>query len=194
MASMRVTIRCKCGRLQASVTSLALSPFLNSGDLPFPWSYDKSTVTRYNRACTPNAQPRGKGDTLKPVPLLDLRAQFAPLRDEIDSAIREIVEAQAFVLGPTVEKLEQEVARYVGAKHAVGCASGTDALILSLAAAGVGEGDEVLTSPFSFFSSASCAYKVGARPAFADIDSDGDQDLFLGISYGIIVYYENTEY
>ena len=109
---------------------------------------------------------------MKPVPLLDLRAQFSPLRDEIDKAIREVVEAQAFVLGPTVERLEQDVAGYVGAKHAVGCASGTDALILSLAAAGVGEGDEVLTSPFSFFSSASCAYKVGARPAFADIDPE----------------------
>jgi dTDP-4-amino-4,6-dideoxygalactose transaminase len=104
------------------------------------------------------------------VPLLDLKAQFAPLREEINQAIQEVVEAQAFVLGPTVERLEKEVADYVGSDHAVGCASGTDALILSLAAAGVGEGDQVLTSPFSFFSSASCAYKVGARPAFADID------------------------
>lgn len=108
---------------------------------------------------------------MRPVPLLDLRLQFSPLRDEIDEAIREIVEAQAFVLGPTVERLEQDVASYVGAKHAIGCASGTDALILSLAAAGIGEGDEVLTSPFTFFSSASSAYKVGARPAFADIDA-----------------------
>lgn len=106
------------------------------------------------------------------VPLLDLKAQFAPLRDEIDEAMREIVEAQAFILGATVERFEKDVAEFVDAPHAVGCASGTDALILSLAALGLGPGDEVLTSPFSFFSSASCAYKVGARPAFADIDPD----------------------
>ena len=89
---------------------------------------------------------------MDPVPLLDLKAQFAPLREEIGRAVNEVVEAQAFILGPPVERLEEEVARYVGAEHAVGCASGTDALILSLAALGVGPGDEVLTSPFSFFS------------------------------------------
>jgi len=107
---------------------------------------------------------------VKPVPLLDLKAQFVPLREEINRAIQQVVEAQAFVLGQTVEEFEREVAEYVGARHAIGCASGTDALILSLAALGVGPGDEVLTSPFSFFSTASCAYKVGARPVFADID------------------------
>jgi len=105
-----------------------------------------------------------------PVPLLDLKAQFVPLREEINRAVNEIVEAQAFILGQPVQLLEEEVARFVGSTQAVGCASGTDALILALAALGVGPGDEVLTSPFSFFSSASCAYKVGARPAFADID------------------------
>jgi dTDP-4-amino-4,6-dideoxygalactose transaminase len=109
---------------------------------------------------------------VKPVPLLDLKAQFAPLREEITAAVTEVMEAQAFVLGPAVEKLEGEIAGYVGAGHAIGCASGTDALILSLAALGIGPGDEVLTSPFSFFSSASCASKVGARPAFADIDPE----------------------
>jgi dTDP-4-amino-4,6-dideoxygalactose transaminase len=104
------------------------------------------------------------------VPLLDLKAQFAPLRRQIEEAIAEVVESQAFILGEQVERLEIEVARYTGARYAVGCASGTDALILALASLGVGPGDEVLTSPFSFFSSASCAYKVGARTAFADID------------------------
>jgi dTDP-4-amino-4,6-dideoxygalactose transaminase len=104
------------------------------------------------------------------VPLLDLKAQFAPLRRQIEEAIGEVVESQAFILGEQVERLEIEVARYTGARYAVGCASGTDALILALASLGVGRGDEVLTSPFSFFSTASCAYKVGARPAFADID------------------------
>jgi hypothetical protein len=103
---------------------------------------------------------------------LDLKAQYAPLREEITRAVTEVMEAQAFVLGPVVEELEREVAAHVGAGHAIGCASGTDALILSLAALGIGPGDEVLTSPFSFFSSASCASKVGARPAFADIDPE----------------------
>ena len=104
------------------------------------------------------------------IPLLDLKAQFAPLRDEILGAIREVVEAQAFVLGPTVEAFEADLTAYTGARHAVGCASGTDALILGLAAVGAGDGTEVVTSPFSFFSTASCAYKTGARPRFVDID------------------------
>jgi dTDP-4-amino-4,6-dideoxygalactose transaminase len=106
------------------------------------------------------------------VPLLDLKLQYATLEDDLDRAVREVVRSQAFVLGPGVERFEQDVARYVRAEHAVGCASGTDALILSLAALGVGPGDEMLTSPFSFFASASCAYKVGARPRFADIVPD----------------------
>ena len=106
------------------------------------------------------------------VPLLDLKLQYASLRQEIDDAIREVVEAQGFVLGPVVERFEQALAAYVGAEHAIGCASGTDALILSLAALGIGPGDEVLTTPFSFFATASCAYKVGARPAFVDIDPE----------------------
>ena len=84
--------------------------------------------------------------------------------------IREVVESQHFILGPVVERFEQELAEHTGADHAIGCASGTDALILALAALGLGSGDQVLTSPFSFFASASCAYKVGARPLFADID------------------------
>jgi dTDP-4-amino-4,6-dideoxygalactose transaminase len=105
------------------------------------------------------------------IPLLDLKAQFAPLRDEIAAAVEEVVSSQGFILGPTVEAFERELADYTGAKHAVGCASGTDALILSLAACGVGDGDDVLTTPFSFFSTASCAYKVGARPRFVDIDA-----------------------
>ena len=106
------------------------------------------------------------------VPLLDLKAQYATLKQQIDDAVREVIEAQAFVLGPVVERFENELASHVGAPYAIGCASGTDALILSLAALNLGPGDEVLTSPFSFFSSASCAYKVGARPRFADIDSE----------------------
>jgi len=107
---------------------------------------------------------------MKPVPLLDLKAQFAPLRDRINEAVQRVIDSQYFILGPDVEALEKDVAQYTGARFAIGCASGTDALILSLAAVDVGVGDEVLTTPFSFFSTASCAYKVGARPAFVDID------------------------
>ena len=107
---------------------------------------------------------------MEAIPLLDLTPQFESLRGEITEAIREVVESQHFILGPVVERFEQELAEHTGADHAIGCASGTDALILALAALDLGSGDQVLTSPFSFFSSASCAYKVGARPLFADID------------------------
>jgi dTDP-4-amino-4,6-dideoxygalactose transaminase len=109
---------------------------------------------------------------VEPVPLLDLKAQLAPLREEIYEAIHRVVESQTFILGGEVERFEAEVARHVGTAHAIGCASGTDALILSLAARGIGAGDEVITSPFSFFSTGSCAYKVGARPRFVDIDPE----------------------
>ena len=107
---------------------------------------------------------------MQPVPLLDLKLQYASIRDEIDQAMAGVVATQGFVLGPVVESFENAIARHVGSDHAVGCASGTDALILALAALDLGPGDEVLTSPFSFFASASCAYRVGARPRFADID------------------------
>ncbi|MDH3626637.1 MAG: DegT/DnrJ/EryC1/StrS family aminotransferase [Acidobacteriota bacterium] len=106
------------------------------------------------------------------VPLLDLKAQFAPIADEIRDAIDRVVRSQIFVLGEEVSSLEDEVAAYTGATHAIGCASGTDALILALAGLDIGPGDRVLTTPFSFFATASCAYKVGARPSFADIDPE----------------------
>ena len=109
---------------------------------------------------------------MEPVPLLDLKRQYEGIRVEVEGALAEVVASQAFVLGPVVERFERQVAAYTGSRHAIGCASGSDALILSLAALGVGPGDEVLTSPFSFFASASCAYKVGARPRFADIDPE----------------------
>lgn len=104
------------------------------------------------------------------VPLLDLKAQFVGLRDETYDAIRKVVDAQAFILGETVAAFERDLAAYVGTTHAVGCASGTDALILALAALEIAAGDEVVTVPFTFFSTASCVYKVGARPRFVDID------------------------
>ena len=105
-----------------------------------------------------------------PIPLLDLKAQFEELRSGTYEAIQRVVDSQAFILGETVAAFERDLATYTGSRNAVGCASGTDALILALAALDVGPGDEVVTVPFTFFSTASCAYKVGARPRFVDID------------------------
>ena len=107
---------------------------------------------------------------MKPVPLLDLKPQFATIREEIDLAVRRVVDAQAFILGSEVAEFEKEIAAYVGVTHAIGCASGTDALVLSLAALSVRAGDEIVTTPFSFFASASCAALLGATPVFVDID------------------------
>lgn len=104
------------------------------------------------------------------VPLLDLTEQYSTIAEPIADAIREIVESQRFILGAPVERLESEIAAYLGVGHAVGCASGTDALLLSLRAFDVGAGDEVVTSPFTFFATAGAIHNVGARPVFADID------------------------
>lgn len=102
--------------------------------------------------------------------MLDLHRQYAPLRAEIREAIERVVASHQFILGPEVEALEREVAAFCGAKEAVGCASGTDALWLVLAAAGVQPGDLVITTPFSFFASASAIARAGARPVLLDID------------------------
>jgi dTDP-4-amino-4,6-dideoxygalactose transaminase len=105
-----------------------------------------------------------------PVPLLDLKAQHATIRDEVVAAMMRVVDDQAFILGDPVEKLEREVAELSNTKHAIGCANGTDALLLALRALGVGAGDEVITTPFTFFATAGAIHNVGARPVFADID------------------------
>jgi len=101
---------------------------------------------------------------------LDLRAQFTTIRDEVMQAVSQVFESQYFILGPEVKFLEDEVAAKLGSKFAVGCASGTDALILSLLAAGIGQGDEVVTTPFSFIATAGSIAYVGAKPVFVDID------------------------
>ncbi|MGB2630270.1 MAG: DegT/DnrJ/EryC1/StrS family aminotransferase [Candidatus Omnitrophota bacterium] len=106
------------------------------------------------------------------IPLLDLTAQYKSIKDEIDEALDRVVTSQHFILGGEVEAFEKEVAGYAGTKYAIGVASGTDALTLSLRACGIGEGDEVITSPFTFFATAESISQVGARPVFADIDPE----------------------
>jgi dTDP-4-amino-4,6-dideoxygalactose transaminase len=105
------------------------------------------------------------------VPLLDLRRQYDVIRDEVLAAITRVCDSQGYILGPEVEALEREIALLTGASSAVGCASGTEALWLALVAAGVKPGDSVITTPFSFFASASAIVRAGATPIFVDVDS-----------------------
>ena len=105
-----------------------------------------------------------------PVPLLDLKAQHATIRDDVVAAAMAVIDAQAFILGDPVGELECDVAGLSHTKYAVGCANGTDAILLALRALGVGRDDEVITTPFTFFATAGAIHNVGARPVFVDID------------------------
>ena len=104
------------------------------------------------------------------VKLLDLRGQYSQLREEIRPVLDEVCDNQDFILGPRVEKFEKNLAAYCGTKHAIGVSSGTDALLCSLMALGIGAGDEVICPPFTFFATAGCIARTGANPVFVDVD------------------------
>jgi dTDP-4-amino-4,6-dideoxygalactose transaminase len=105
------------------------------------------------------------------IPLVDVRAQYAPLLDELKERIAEVLDSGLFILGPNVQAFEEEAAAYLGVRHAIGVANGTDALVLALDAMGVGEGDEVICPAFTFYATAEAIIRRGARPVFADIES-----------------------
>lgn len=106
------------------------------------------------------------------VPLLDIAAQHTPLRAELDAAISRVMDSTAFILGHEANQLEAEIAAYSNCKHGIACASGSDALLLALMALDIKAGDEVITTPYTFFATASAITRLGARPRFVDIDPD----------------------
>ncbi|HMF95132.1 MAG TPA: DegT/DnrJ/EryC1/StrS family aminotransferase [Vicinamibacterales bacterium] len=105
-----------------------------------------------------------------PVPLLDLNAQYRPLREAILAAITRVCDSQRFIMGPEIDALEHELASQLGIRHAISVSSGTDALLLALMALGIGRGDEVVTTTYSFFATAGCVVRLGAKPVLVDID------------------------
>jgi len=106
------------------------------------------------------------------VPFFDSAAQTAELMDQIRSAMERVIHSQRFILGEEVAAFEREIAAYIGVKHAIGVSSGTDALTIALSALGIGEGDEVITTPYTFFATTGAILRVGATPVFVDIESD----------------------
>jgi dTDP-4-amino-4,6-dideoxygalactose transaminase len=111
-------------------------------------------------------------DDVLPIPILDLRSQYAMYKSEVLRAISDVCESQLFALGPAVAAFEEQILTYLGCKYAIGVSSGTDALLVSLMALNIKPGDEVITTPFSFFSTASSIVRLGAKPVFVDVDPD----------------------
>ena len=114
--------------------------------------------------------PTVRKAALPPMQFLDLKAQFETIRDDVSNAISSVLESQQFILGKEVQLLEDEIAGFLGVSHAVGCASGSDALYLALCALEIGPGDEVITTPFTFVATAGAIARTGAKPMFVDIE------------------------
>ncbi len=127
---------------------------------------NEMTTTSVDKATGLAARPRLL------MPFLDLQAQYLQIRHEIIAAIMDVMESQHFILGPQVEGLEAELCRFLGCEYAVGCASGSDALLLALMALKLQTGDEVVTTPFTFIATAGSICRLGLRPVFVDIDPE----------------------